>query len=71
MQYNEVTTDWLTAAKNNTGNILESYDTKNKCDRCNQKICPDFIEQIKIMITKTGNRYAIARIYNQRIENDM
>jgi len=47
---------------NNTGNILKSYDTNNKCDRCNQKIRPNFIEQIKIMMTKTGNRYAIARI---------
>ena len=48
---------------NNTGNIFnKNYDTNIKCDRCNQKIRPNFTEQIKIMITKTGKGYAIARI---------
>jgi len=53
----------MTIAMNNTDNILKkNYDIDNRCDRCNQRIHLNLIEQIKIIITKTGNRCAIGRI---------
>ena len=50
----------MTIAMNNTDNILKkNYDINNKYDRCNQRIHLNLIEQINIIITKTGNRCAI------------